>query len=127
MTPIDHHVTPELSQLLLLLDNDHFAHTTISERPHNESLPTLSSPLRIKLSDTMKYTLAPFVQARPWLRNALMPIANWYANAAGYRQYGLRYGTPCSLFSLVSSIYEAMPPFICRGKARDKSIGPIRG
>ena len=39
----------------------------------------------------MKYTLAPFVQARPWLRNALMPIANWYANAAGYRQYGLRY------------------------------------
>ncbi|ETS81760.1 Cytochrome b-c1 complex subunit 7 [Pestalotiopsis fici W106-1] len=35
-------------------------------------------------------SLAPFVQKRPWLRNALKPLANWYANAAGYRQLGLR-------------------------------------
>lgn len=39
----------------------------------------------------MKYSLAPFIQARPWLHKALTPIANWYGNAAGYRQYGLRY------------------------------------
>ncbi|KAI0878079.1 cytochrome b-c1 complex subunit 7 [Hypoxylon argillaceum] len=34
-------------------------------------------------------SLAPFVLKRPWLRNMLTPIANWYANAAGYRQLGL--------------------------------------
>lgn len=36
-------------------------------------------------------SLAGFVTKRPWLHKALMPIANWYANAAGYRQIGLRY------------------------------------
>jgi ubiquinol-cytochrome c reductase subunit 7 len=39
----------------------------------------------------MKYSLAPFIKARPWLKNAIMPVANWYVNAAGYRQLGLRY------------------------------------
>jgi len=36
-------------------------------------------------------TLAPFVLKRPWLKNLLMPVANWYANAAGYRAMGLRF------------------------------------
>ncbi|KAK8095566.1 uncharacterized protein PG998_002194 [Apiospora kogelbergensis] len=35
-------------------------------------------------------SLAPFVMKRPWLRNMLKPVANWYANASGYRQLGLR-------------------------------------
>ncbi|KAI1840377.1 hypothetical protein JX265_004502 [Neoarthrinium moseri] len=35
-------------------------------------------------------SLAPFVAKRPWLRSFLKPVANWYANAAGYRQLGLR-------------------------------------
>lgn len=35
-------------------------------------------------------SLAPFVLKRPWLTKMLMPVANWYANAAGYRQMGLR-------------------------------------
>ncbi|KAI2638912.1 putative ubiquinol--cytochrome-c reductase [Hypomontagnella submonticulosa] len=35
-------------------------------------------------------TLAPFVLKRPWLRSMLTPVAKWYANAAGYRQLGLR-------------------------------------
>ncbi|KAJ4396422.1 Cytochrome b-c1 complex subunit 7 [Gnomoniopsis smithogilvyi] len=35
-------------------------------------------------------TLAPFVAKRPWLSSALKPLANWYANASGYRQLGLR-------------------------------------
>ncbi|KAH6655701.1 cytochrome b-c1 complex subunit 7 [Truncatella angustata] len=35
-------------------------------------------------------SLAPFVMKRPWLRNMLKPVASWYANAAGYRQLGLR-------------------------------------
>ncbi|KAH7325857.1 cytochrome b-c1 complex subunit 7 [Stachybotrys elegans] len=36
-------------------------------------------------------SLAPFVLKRPWLTKALMPLANWYTGAAGYRQLGLRY------------------------------------
>lgn len=36
-------------------------------------------------------SLAPFITKRPWLLKALMPLANWYGNAAGYRQVGLRY------------------------------------
>ncbi|KAI5927021.1 cytochrome b-c1 complex subunit 7 [Camillea tinctor] len=36
-------------------------------------------------------TLAPFIVKRPWLHNLLKPVASWYANAAGYRQLGLRF------------------------------------
>ncbi|KAH7125444.1 cytochrome b-c1 complex subunit 7 [Dendryphion nanum] len=35
-------------------------------------------------------SLAGFISKRPWLHKALMPLANWYTNAAGYRQLGLR-------------------------------------
>ncbi|EEP80705.1 predicted protein [Uncinocarpus reesii 1704] len=27
----------------------------------------------------------------PWVKRMMMPVAQWYANAAGYRQMGLRY------------------------------------
>ncbi|AEO63592.1 48c699bd-673a-43c3-abb5-b4cd75e840ea [Thermothielavioides terrestris] len=30
------------------------------------------------------------VVKRPWLLKLLQPVANWYTNAAGYRQMGLR-------------------------------------
>ncbi|KAH6641760.1 cytochrome b-c1 complex subunit 7 [Chaetomium tenue] len=30
------------------------------------------------------------VSKRPWLANMLKPLAGWYANAAGYRQLGLK-------------------------------------
>ncbi|KAF1810217.1 ubiquinol-cytochrome c reductase subunit 7 [Eremomyces bilateralis CBS 781.70] len=33
---------------------------------------------------------ANFVVKRPWLRAWMQPLANWYANASGYRQIGLR-------------------------------------
>ncbi|EHA52270.1 Cytochrome b-c1 complex subunit 7 [Pyricularia oryzae] len=33
---------------------------------------------------------APFILRRPWLKKLLMPVAEWHANAAGYRQMGLR-------------------------------------
>ncbi|KAL2118561.1 hypothetical protein VTJ04DRAFT_8221 [Mycothermus thermophilus] len=31
-----------------------------------------------------------FVLERPWLTKLVRPVANWYANAAGYRQMGLK-------------------------------------
>lgn len=39
----------------------------------------------------MRYSLAPFIEARPWLYKMVKPIAKWYRGAAGYRQLGLRY------------------------------------
>ncbi|KAL3424460.1 ubiquinol-cytochrome C reductase complex 14kD subunit [Phlyctema vagabunda] len=35
-------------------------------------------------------TLINFIAKRSWLKKALTPLANWYANAAGYRKLGLR-------------------------------------
>jgi ubiquinol-cytochrome c reductase subunit 7 len=35
-------------------------------------------------------SLAQFVIKRPLLKSWLMPVANWYADAAGYRKLGLR-------------------------------------
>jgi hypothetical protein len=36
-------------------------------------------------------SLAGYIVKRPWLKRWMMPLANWYANAAGYRKLGLRY------------------------------------
>ncbi|KAF2786661.1 ubiquinol-cytochrome c reductase complex 14 kDa protein-like protein [Melanomma pulvis-pyrius CBS 109.77] len=35
-------------------------------------------------------SIGPFIVARPWLRRWVQPLANWYNNAAGYRQLGLK-------------------------------------
>ncbi|OCL14276.1 ubiquinol-cytochrome c reductase complex 14 kDa protein [Glonium stellatum] len=35
-------------------------------------------------------SVAKFVMKRPWLNSWMKPLANWYTNAAGYRQLGLR-------------------------------------
>ncbi|KAK5937855.1 Cytochrome b-c1 complex subunit 7 [Knufia obscura] len=35
-------------------------------------------------------SLAPYILRRPWLKRWMMPFANWYANASGYRRLGLR-------------------------------------
>jgi hypothetical protein len=39
-------------------------------------------------------SLAPYIMKRPWLQKWMKPLSNWYCNAAGYRQLGLRYGAP---------------------------------
>jgi len=33
-------------------------------------------------------SLAPYILRRPWLKKWMMPFANWYANASGYRKLG---------------------------------------
>ncbi|KAG9234811.1 cytochrome b-c1 complex subunit 7 [Amylocarpus encephaloides] len=35
-------------------------------------------------------SLATAIKARPWLHKMMMPLANWYTNASGYRKLGLR-------------------------------------
>lgn len=56
-------------------------------------------------------SLAGFVKRRPWLLKALQPVANWYANAAGYRQIGLRYVT-------TSQSTLSLPPIAAGEKER---------
>ncbi|KAL8727383.1 MAG: hypothetical protein Q9166_006055 [cf. Caloplaca sp. 2 TL-2023] len=35
-------------------------------------------------------SMTKFILKRPWLKRWMVPLANWYADAAGYRQLGLR-------------------------------------
>ncbi len=35
-------------------------------------------------------SLAPYIMKRPWLLKWMKPLSNWYCNAAGYRQLGLK-------------------------------------
>ncbi|KAL8857327.1 MAG: hypothetical protein Q9178_006093 [Gyalolechia marmorata] len=35
-------------------------------------------------------SMTKFIIKRPWLRRWMVPLANWYADAAGYRKLGLR-------------------------------------
>jgi len=35
-------------------------------------------------------SLATYVHKTPWLKKMVVPFANWYANASGYRKLGLR-------------------------------------
>ncbi|EER43543.1 conserved hypothetical protein [Histoplasma capsulatum var. duboisii H88] len=35
-------------------------------------------------------SLVKQINARPWLKRMMLPLANWHANASGYRQMGLR-------------------------------------
>ena len=52
--------------------------------------PTRSSLLSRKSSTMSAPSLAPYILKRPWLKNWMTPIANWYANAAGYRRLGTK-------------------------------------
>ncbi|KAI4278113.1 MAG: hypothetical protein LQ337_001257 [Flavoplaca oasis] len=35
-------------------------------------------------------SMTKFITKRPWLKRWIVPLANWYADAAGYRKLGLR-------------------------------------
>ncbi|RDB24153.1 Cytochrome b-c1 complex subunit 7 [Hypsizygus marmoreus] len=39
----------------------------------------------------LSISLAPYVKASRTLSTWIKPIANWYANASGYRKYGFKY------------------------------------
>ncbi|KAI1173154.1 ubiquinol-cytochrome C reductase complex 14kD subunit-domain-containing protein [Nemania sp. FL0916] len=62
------------------------AHLTAQLSSHHQHQPTIK-----QYRSPAMASLAPFIMKRPWLHNMLMPVANWYCNAAGYRQLGLRF------------------------------------
>lgn len=82
-------------------ESSHFAHIPFDESPKPIPLNDKTKPARSPFSPRHKpitmVSLAPFVLKRPWLTKMLTPAANWYANAAGYRQLGLRYETATNL------------------------------
>lgn len=63
--------------LLLYINNS----TLLLRAPPSNTVPIaiMSAP-----------SLAGYIMKRPWLKRWMMPLAKWYANAAGYRQLGLR-------------------------------------
>lgn len=65
--------------------------------PLNDKTKPARSPFSPRHKPITMVSLAPFVLKRPWLTKMLTPAANWYANAAGYRQLGLRYETATNL------------------------------
>jgi ubiquinol-cytochrome c reductase subunit 7 len=48
-------------------------------------------------------SLTSYIVKRPWLKRFMTPLANWYANAAGYRKLGLRYGDPQQLVDIATA------------------------
>lgn len=46
---------------------------------HEAAAATMSQP-----------SITKFVLKRSWLKSWMVPLSNWYANAAGYRSLGLR-------------------------------------
>ena len=46
-------------------------------------------------------SLAPYVNSSRTLSRWITPIANWYANASGYRKYGFKYDDLCMQSQLV--------------------------
>lgn len=51
-------------------------------------------------------SLAPYIMKRPWLLKWMKPLSNWYCNAAGYRQLGLKYDSPSRSRQCASAVLE---------------------
>ena len=59
--------------------------------PTNDLALHLSSRVNMaKLISHSAYgpSLGPYILARPWLSRWMVPISEWYSNAAGYRRLG---------------------------------------
>lgn len=50
------------------------------------------------------FSLAPYIQSSKTLMSWVKPLANWYANAAGYRKYGFKYDDLCEFPRSVSRV-----------------------
>lgn len=48
----------------------------------------------------LSVSLAPYVQSSKTLLKWVQPLANWYANASRYRQYGFKYDDLCTSGSI---------------------------
>lgn len=77
-----------LDPIARLLKDFHCYETPASTRLIS---PILSSSYLPPVAIMSQPSVAKFVMKRSWLNSWMKPLANWYANVAGYRQLGLRY------------------------------------
>merc|ERR1712225_67517 len=52
--------------------------------------PRLDIDLTTYAGTMSQPSLATYIVKRPWLKKMMMPLSNWYCDAAGYRKLGLR-------------------------------------
>lgn len=87
------------------IDDDGLTPEAASRRPTVQTLLfiTFTQLITAKMSQP---SLAQYIIKKPALAKWMAPIANWYANAAGYRKLGLRYDTtPHPTTQCVHTIY----------------------
>jgi hypothetical protein len=66
-----------------VIDDHHHHHHPGKHHLRNPTRPLPTMPI-------VAPCFTKFVLERPWLTKLVRPVANWYANAAGYRQMGLK-------------------------------------
>ncbi|KAL2359887.1 hypothetical protein RJZ56_007268 [Blastomyces dermatitidis] len=91
-------VFPQLPDYSAVLE----PHLPSQSHPNSRTVTCPRRPLRYSETDntlvdcpSLLYmmsapSLLKQINARPWLKRMMMPLANWHANASGYRQMGLR-------------------------------------
>lgn len=66
---------------------------TVSKYKHTRY--TRQAQLAYLMFGPLGFSLAPYVNSSRTLSRWISPIANWYANASGYRKYGFKYDDLC--------------------------------
>jgi ubiquinol-cytochrome c reductase subunit 7 len=51
------------------------------------------------------YSLAGWIKSSRTLSKYVKPVANWYADLAGYRQMGLKYDDLCACHDIVALVH----------------------
>lgn len=74
------------------IDDDGLTPEAASRRPTVQT-PLFTTFTQLITAKMSQPSLAQYIIKKPALAKWMAPIANWYANAAGYRKLGLRYDT----------------------------------
>lgn len=74
------------------IDDDGLTPEAASRRPTVQTHFSTTS-IQLITAKMSQPSLAQYIIKKPALAKWMAPIANWYANAAGYRKLGLRYDT----------------------------------
>lgn len=102
------------------IDDDGLTPEAASRRPTVQT-PLFTTFTQLITAKMSQPSLAQYIIKKPALAKWMAPIANWYANAAGYRKLGLRYDTtPHPTTHCAHTIYTT--PAREREDGRRKSI-----
>lgn len=86
---------------------------TLTHTRHPGTSVSSSLVNTILMFGPLGFSLAPYVLSSKSLSKWITPIANWYANASGYRKYGFKYDDLCMQSQLVQiGIFRSLFPLI---------------